>query len=129
VTRLFVLLAWLCAAGPAAADHDGHLVAHISGGVGLEEQETFRARRGEFNLRLVFAHANGEYIADVETLVAEEHDGHVVLKLVSDGPFVFMKLNPGRYTLAATYRGRTQRREVLVPPQGGIDITLYWKSE
>jgi hypothetical protein len=125
--RHFVLLAFLSLPGTALADHDGHLVAHISGGVGLEERDTFLARRGEFNLHLVFAHANGEYIADVETLLAEEHDGHVILRLVSDGPFVYAKLAPGRYTLAATYRGQTQRRELVVPPTGHVDATLYWK--
>lgn len=110
---------------PASADHLSHLVAHISGGVGLEERETLRERRGEFNLRLAYALANREYVAEVETLVAEEHDGHVVLRLVSDGPFVYMKLNPGRYTLAATFRGKTQRRELR--EQGAVDLTLFWR--
>lgn len=127
VRTLFVLLVLLAGTRPALADHLGHLVAHISGGVGLEERETFLARRGEFNLRLVFALANGEYVAGVETLVAEEHDGHVVLRLLSDGPFVYARLNPGRYALAATFRGETQRRELVVPASGAIDLSLFWR--
>jgi hypothetical protein len=112
---------------PAFGDHEGHLIAHISGGVGLEEREAFLARRGEFNLRLVFALANGEYVAGVEALVAEEHDGHVVLRLLSDGPFVYARLNPGRYTLAATFRGETRRQVLVVPAGGAVDLTLFWR--
>jgi hypothetical protein len=129
VSRLPVLLALLCLAGAAPAGHDGHLVAHITGGVGLEERETFLSRRGEFNLRLVYAMQSGAYVADVETLLAEEHDGHVILKLASDGPFVYVRLNPGRYTLAATFRGETQRRAFIVPEKGAVDLTLPWKGE
>lgn len=125
--RNLFLLAFLLCARPALADHLSHLVAHISGGVGLEERETFLARRGEFNLHVTYALANGEYVAEVETLVAEEHDGHVVLRLVSDGPFVYVKLNPGRYTFAATFRGETQRRELAVREQGAVDFTLFWR--
>lgn len=125
--NLFLFAVLLACTRPALADHLGHLVAHISGGVGLEERETFLARRGEFNLRLVFALANGEYVAGVETLIAEEHDGHVVLRLVSDGPLVYASLNPGRYTLAATFRGETQRRDLVVPAGGAIDLTLFWR--
>ena len=126
--RSLAVLAWLLLPAAAWADHDGHLVAHISGGVGLEERETFLARRGEFNLHAVFAQPEGAYIADVEVLIAEEHDGHVVLKLVSDGPFVYARLNPGRYTLAATFRGQTQRREFVVPARGALQLTLFWRA-
>jgi hypothetical protein len=125
--RLLFLLAALLS-GAAQADHAGHLAAHISGGVGLEERETMLARRGEFNLHLTFAAASGEYIAEVETLVAEEHDGYVVLKLVSDGPFVFARLKPGRYTLAATFRGQTQRRDLVVLEGKPLALTLFWKD-
>ena len=126
---LFLLVGLLSLPGAARAGHDGHLIAHISGGVGIEERETFLARRGEFNLRLVYAMRSGEYVAGVETLVAEEHDGHVILKLASDGPFVYARLNPGRYTLAATFRGETQRRSFVVPDHGAVDLVLPWKPQ
>jgi hypothetical protein len=102
------------------------LIAHISGGVGLEERETLLARRSEFNVHVTYARARGEYVAEVETLVAEEHDGHVILRLVSDGPFVYATLSPGRYTFAATFRGQTQRREFAVPAKGPVDLMLLW---
>lgn len=124
--RLLILAALV--SGAARADHAGHLAAHISGGVGLEERETMLARRAEFNLHLTYAAASGEYVAEVETLVAEEHDGYVVLKLVSDGPFVYARLKPGRYTLAATFRGETQRRELVVPQGKPLALTLFWKD-
>ena len=124
--NLFLAALLASCAPPAFADHLSHLVAHISGGVGLEERETLLARRGEFNVRITYALAKGEYIAEVETLMAEEHDGHVILRLVSDGPFVYALLSPGRYTLAATFRGQTQRREFVVPAKGSVDLTLLW---
>lgn len=126
--KQLVILPLLFLCGTAWADHAGHLAAHISGGVGLEERGTMLARRGEFNLHLAYAATSGEYIAEVETLIAEEHDGYVVLRLVSDGPFVYAKLKPGRYTLAATFRGRTQRRELVVPEGKPLALTLFWED-
>ena len=122
IALLLLLLSGFAWAGP-----EGHLVAHISGGVGLEERETMLARRGEFNVHLVFAAQRGNYLAGVETILAEE-DGVVVLKLMSDGPFVYAKLNPGRYTVAATFRGETQVRRFTVDAKQPSDITLLWKD-
>lgn len=74
---------------PVFADHLSHLVAHISGGVGLEERETLLARRGKFNYAL---------------------------------------LSPRRYTLAATFQGQTQRRELVVPAKGSVDLASCEKG-
>jgi len=113
----------LAASGSAAADR---LAAYISGGVGLEERSQFLTYRDEFNLRLVYAvRKSGHYLANVETIVADEA-GEVLLKVRSEGPFVYAKLAPGRYRIAATFRDETQRRDITVAPDKATVLQLYW---
>ena len=115
----------IAAAGAAMAAHEP-LSAWISGGVGLEERSQFLTYRKEFNLRLVYAvRKTGHYLADVETGLMEP-DGTVLLNIRSEGPFVFARLAPGRYTISATFRGETQRREVDVREGRDTVLHLYW---
>jgi len=102
------------------------LAAYITGGVGLEERSQFLTYRNEFNLRLVYAvRKSGHYLANVETIIADDA-GEVLLKVRSEGPFVYAKLAPGRYRIAATFRDETQRRDVTVAPDKATVLQLYW---
>lgn len=120
-----VLLALLLAA-PAAAGAQGALSAFITGGIGIEERRAMEASRAQFNLQLTYAlQPSGNYAAAVETLIADAR-GRILLRVVSDGPFVWARLAPGTYAVAATYRGRTQSRRIAVAPQGAARVAFYW---
>ena len=102
------------------------LSAYITGGVGLEERSQFLLYREEFNLRLVYAvRKSGHYLANVETIIADDA-GKVLLKVRSEGPFVYAKLVPGRYRIAATFRDETQTRDVTVGPEKATVLHLHW---
>ena len=116
----------LAAAWPAAAQ--APLSAYISGGIGLEERAAMEARRGQFNLQLTFAlQPSGNYLAAVETLIADGQ-GSILLRIRSDGPFVWAQLAPGTYAVAATYRQRTQSRRITVPARGAARAAFYWSD-
>jgi hypothetical protein len=116
----------LAAARVCAAQ--GALSAYISGGIGIEERRAMESSRARFNLQLTFALApSGNYVAAVETLVADEK-GRIVLRVTSDGPFVWAQLAPGSYAVAATYRGHTQSRRIAVPAQGAAAQAFYWSD-
>ena len=122
--KLAFALAILFTSTPLAAEE--RLSAYITGGVGLEERSQFLTYRGEFNLRLVYAvRRTGHYLANVETIIADDA-GEVLLKVRSEGPFVFAKLAPGRYRIAATFRDETQRRDVTVAADKATVLQLYW---
>lgn len=123
--RLLPLALALAALAPLAAGED-RLSAWISGGIGLEEREAMAQHRDQFNLRLVFAHrSSGAYLAQVETLIADA-DGRILLRVRSEGPFVYARLAPGAYSIAATFRGRTESRRVAVAAERATVVTFYW---
>jgi hypothetical protein len=87
------------------------------------------ASRAQFNLQLTYALApSGNYAAAVETLIADR-DGRIVLRVTSDGPFVWARLEPGLYAVAATYRTRTLSRRIAVPAQGAAREAFYWSGD
>ena len=107
---------------------DRPLSAYISGGVGLEERAAMRPHEAEFNLRLLFALSpSGQYLSAVHTLVADER-GEILLRVDSEGPFVWMRLAPGTYSIAVTVRGQTQNRRVTLDAGRAAVIPFYWKD-
>lgn len=88
-------------------------ISYISGGIGMTEQEYLVERQDEFNLKLVFTLKEGNYVADVKVQL-KDHAGKVLLEHSAPGPFFMAKLPAGRYTVSATYEGKTVEREVQV---------------
>jgi hypothetical protein len=86
-------------------------VAWLSGGVSLEERDALRDVAPDYNLRVVVATSGrGEYRADVPVTV-EDRDGNPVLNVVTDGPWLFARVAPGRYRVR-TGDGQEQTVEV-----------------
>jgi hypothetical protein len=99
-------------------------IPYISGGAGEEERSSMAARASEFPLKVVLSQSVGEYVvADKLSVVTPQGE----LLLVRDaGPVVMMRLQPGTYTLEATWKGRTERRTVRV---GNGAETVNWRLE
>lgn len=102
-------------------------VTLVSGGIGVESQQRLNALEPQFNLKLVFALVEGNYVSDVGVTVSNGA-GKVLVEHVADGPFLLMKLPAGRYSLAAEYGG--QRRQLQVTVRDGRLHTEYvrWAS-
>lgn len=91
----------------------------LSGGIGLDERQSMEAAARDYNLKLAFAAPNGEYFTNVQVAIASS-GGKKVYEGTSDGPWFFIKLPPGRYTVAATMNGKTVHRNVRVPNSSKI---------
>ena len=119
----------LCAAATPSpgAEMNASGIAHLSGGIGVAEQESIKAREKEFNLKLVFTLVEGNYLADVGVAV-KDGAGKTVLEDVASGPFFLAKLAPGKYTIAATYDGKTVKRNVQVGGKSLRTEYLRWPS-
>lgn len=101
-------------------------VSFVSGGVGAEENAALQSVSADYNLHLQFSERDsGEFLSDVQVLVTDK-SGQAVLDTVSDGPKLFAKLQPGRYTIAATYGGKTLRNSVALTAQRGASLSLTW---
>jgi hypothetical protein len=85
-------------------------VAYLNGGAGREESDYMKSRAREFPLQLVFSGRGGEYgVADRVTV---SRAGEVMLSVADAGPYLMMKLPPGRYTVEADFAGGIERRSV-----------------
>ena len=131
---------WYCAALWALACHSA--VAHtaplpaprvqddisfISGGVGSDEAQAFRTVAGRYNLRLTFSTVSGEYCADVRVTLRDQH-GRDLADIVSDGPFLFLAVPPGTYTVTAENQGMSLTRVVRVRAGRAAELYLRWPS-
>jgi len=102
-------------------------IAYISGGVGKPEREQLQALEKEFNLKLVFAQANGKYVANVRVVVSDAK-GRKLLEHVANGPFFMARLPAGEYSIAATFAGSTQTRKVEVAANRLRTEILHWSG-
>lgn len=123
--RVFAGLALSLGLLPPAA---GQVPPYVTGGIGAAERETLLSYRDDFSLQLVFAaRGTGHYLAGVEVRILDEA-GVQLLRAVSEGPFFFVQLPPGDYTVLAAYAGIEQTHRARIAPQGPARLHLYWND-
>jgi hypothetical protein len=124
---LILLFASLPAAAQSALEPQTQgSVRFISGGIGADENQALQAVDAEYNLHLLFsAKGSGEFLSDVAVRIIDQQGG-TILETVSAGPKLFAKLQPGRYTLDATYGSKTLRETVSITAKRGASLSLVW---
>jgi hypothetical protein len=106
----------------------GH-ISYVSGGVGLSEREELAQLKGKYNLQLMFAYAkSGEYLADVAVKIADG-PGKPVLEAISNRPYFYAQLPPGRYRVSADSAGKVQTKTVSIPARGAVPVSFYWQAD
>lgn len=103
-------------------------VTYTSGGVGSDSVQAMHEIERAYNLRLMFAiEGSGEYLADVRVKLVDAR-GRTVLDAVSDGPYFFAKVPPGRYQVVAETEGDAKTRSVDISSGGAVSQSFYWRS-
>ena len=101
-------------------------IRFICAGVGLEERQ---ATYPPFPLKLVFAEESGAYVTGVSVTILDS-DGKVVLEVPKDqvtGPWLFIDLPPGTYTVTGARDNQTQtQRNVRVEASETREVHLRW---
>ena len=106
------VLAMLLAAAalPAAAE------VAVCGGVGSDERFAMESAARSSNLAVeMFVAQGGEYLADVHVTVRRENAREDTLAVRAQGPLCYLKLEPGRYRIEATFQGITRSAQATVP--------------
>ncbi|ANB73865.1 hypothetical protein [Paraburkholderia phytofirmans] len=103
-------------------------VSFVSGGVGVDESTALQHAQSEWPLSLRFTGPGSDFLADVHVRVVDAHDDEV-LSATSRGPYMLVKLRPGRYTVHAQYKDRDQARSVTVPAKGTAKAAFYWNTQ
>lgn len=88
-------------------------VAFVTGGIGRDKVEAFRAAASDFNLRATFSETTGAFIAGVGVELRDAQ-GKTLVNTKTQGPFFFAKVPPGTYEMVATYGDQTARRQLAV---------------
>ena len=89
-------------------------VRHVCGGIGSDESNVMRAAMKDHPLALLFARADGAYLADVQVEI-KAADGATALSLRATGPVCLVDIPAGRYTIAATTQnGESKTQNVTV---------------
>lgn len=113
-------------AGVVESQHAGG-VRSLQGGVGEAEQQQMKAAAADYSLGLTFASDTGAYLADVALRVLDAK-GRVVFDTTVRNPIVLVDLPSGRYSIEATYQGRTQRSSVTLAQGKSRAVTLRWRD-
>lgn len=102
-------------------------IRYASGGVGDESLAQLTSISRDFNVKLVFALASGEYLSDVRVVIADAKGG-TLLDTTADGPWLLAKLPAGKYRIAATLAGKEQQHEVSVGTTPLTTVDFRWTS-
>jgi hypothetical protein len=103
-------------------------VSYTSGGVGLDESKALQAAQSKWPLSLRFTGPGSDFLADVHVKIVDAHSADV-LDTSSRGPYMLVKLRPGRYTIHAAYKDRDQTKTVTVPAKGSAKAAFYWGTQ
>jgi len=86
--------------------------AYLSGGVGAAERLAMEERAQAFNVKLVFAETDGSYLANVKLEIADGK-GEAILSTTTTGPWFYIQLPPGTYSVKATFAGQSKEAKIL----------------
>ena len=85
---------------------------YLSGGVGSDERLALEERAKGFNVKLVFAAADGSYVADVKLEIGDAKN-QAMISTTTTGPWFFIELPPGTYSVKATFAGQSKEVRAL----------------
>lgn len=101
-------------------------VPFMSGGIGVEERNQMRQAAKSYNLGLSFAGKSRGYLTDVSVVINDDK-GQQVLSSANTGPWFYVQLPPGKYTVKATYNGKVREvKNLRLKKDSGVRQTVYW---
>lgn len=98
----------------------------LSGGVGEGARDQLAQQARGYNLKIVFALSSGNYLSEVPFQVMR--GSKVIVDEVAQGPWAFVKLRAGSYTVKATHEGKTLTRQVSVAGKGQKKVAFTYHA-
>jgi hypothetical protein len=106
--------------------HKAGLIRYFSAGVGVEERQ---AQYPPFLLKIIFVAGDRTYVTHTPVTISENEI--VWLEVPAEhvtGPWLFVAMPPGTYTIRATRDGLTQVKEnVKVTPRSPTTVYFRWR--
>src|SRR5579875_1865693 len=118
---------WLAEAqAPLPKPQTQNGVQYLNGGAGDEEVQYIKSSMKDYTLGLMFSRTDGDYVANVAVTVKDGKDA-TVFETPSAGPYLLVKLPPGRYTVVARYRDEAKTQAVTVDRAIRTPVSFVWK--
>jgi hypothetical protein len=113
-------------APPALQAQQQGNITFVSGGAGDEDRDALKQVESQYNLRLLFAAKNGDYLANIAVTLSDTR-GRALLDTIADGPIFYAHVPPGRYRLTVSNQGQSQSRDISIG-NGAARQDFYWAS-
>lgn len=81
---------------------------YLFGGVSSDERDAMEERAKGYNLKLVFAEKRGAFISGVTVVISTTKSAEITSQK-TDGPWFYIQLPPGNYSVKATFKGETKQ--------------------
>jgi hypothetical protein len=107
--------------------HEENGIYYVSGGIGQSERDILQKVEKDYNLKLIFALSQGPYLSHVPVQIRSARD-KVLLETVSEGPWLYVGMPPGQYTVIATMYGQRKQQVVQVRESGQVDLQFSWNA-
>jgi len=88
-------------------------IKYLTGGVGSDEREELKSMAMGYNLKLIFAKKNGNYLAGIGVAIYDS-EGGLIFDATSEGPWFFVKMPAGKYKISSTYADYTITKNVKI---------------
>jgi hypothetical protein len=99
---------------------------YLFGGVSSNEREAMEERAKRYNVKLIFAEKRGAFISGV-TVAITSAKGADIASLNTEGPWFYIQLPPGDYSVKATFKGETKQiKELRVVKDKKLQQGLIW---
>lgn len=107
--------------------HQGDIV-YVSGGVGSDESTALKNGAPHWPLALRFTGPGADYLAGVHVRIVDSSNADL-LNVDSRGPYMLVRLPPGRYTVHAQYKDIEETRDVTVGKKPGARADFHWNTQ
>jgi hypothetical protein len=111
---------------PALQTQQQGNITFVSGGASGDDRDALKQIESQYNLRLVFAARNGDYLANIAVTLSDAR-GNAVLDTIAEGPLFYAHVPPGRYRLTVSNQGQSQNRDLTIG-SGATRQDFYWAS-
>jgi len=129
-----VLLAALSSSAHATVNppiHMTHGIEYMSGGIGSDEAKLMETVAPRWPATFEFAikdHKGAEFAADVHVTVRDSSGTALIDNVVSVGPFMVARLDPGTYEVEARLLGNTLKQTLHVLPGTPARVAFTWPA-
>jgi hypothetical protein len=111
---------------PQVQHHEN--IAYVSGGASEEERSYLKGMERDFNLKVVTAIKDGDYLSDMQIRI-QNTKGKTVLETTAKGPWLYAKLPAGTYKIEASGFDQHYEKTVKVSGEHLAQVDFYWPNK